>query len=131
MHSKRVLVLGDQPHIEDVSKHFGGFSHGHAYDVVTASNSAQAASALRRGRPDLLVLEPQMKGLDGLAFLKRVRAVDPSLPVIAVTGTQESRTAAEAMQAGVFACIPKPCDFVSLEHLVGLALSGRVQVGKS
>jgi len=131
MQSKRVLVLGDLPLIGDVSKHFGGFEHGHSYDVVTASNGVQAASALSRGLPDLLVLEPQMKGLDGLAFLKRVRALDPSIPVIAVTGTQESRTAAEAMQAGVFACIPKPCDFVSLEHLVGLALSGRVQVGKS
>ena len=127
MQSKRVLVLGDLPLIGDVSKHFGGFEHGHSYDVVTASNGVQAASALSRGLPDLLVLEPQMKGLDGLAFLKRVRAVDPSLPVIVV----ESRTAAEAMQAGVFACIPKPCDFVSLEHLVGLALSGRLQVGKS
>jgi two-component system response regulator HydG len=131
MQTKRVLVLGDQPQIENVSKHFGGFSHGHTYDVVTASNGAQAASALSQGRPDLLVLEPQMKGLDGLAFLKRVRTVDPSIPVIAVTGTQESRTATEAMQAGVFACIPKPCDFVSLEHLVGLALSGRLQVGRS
>src|SRR5438067_13717110 len=99
MHSKRVLVLGDQPHIEDVSKHFVGFSHGHAYDVVTASNSGQAASALRRGRPDLPVLAPPMKGLAGLAFLKPVRAADPSLPVIVVTGTQARRTAAEARQA--------------------------------
>jgi DNA-binding NtrC family response regulator len=131
MDSKRVLVLGDQPQIEDVSRHFGGFSHGHAYDVVTASNSAQAVSVLSQGRPDLLVLEPQMKGLDGLAFLKRVRAIDPRMPVIAVTGAEESRTAAEAMQAGVFACIPKPCDFVSLEHLVGLALSGRLQVSRA
>jgi DNA-binding NtrC family response regulator len=129
--SKRVLILGDRGQIEAVSRHFGQFEHDHAYDVVSASNGTEAASALSRGRPDLLVLEPQMKGLDGLMFLKRMRAVDPAIPVIVMTGAQEGRAAAEALSAGVFACIPKPCDFAPFEHLVGLALSGRLHTGSA
>jgi len=81
---------------------------------------------LRRGRPDLILLDVQMKGLDGLALLKQVRAVDRTIPVIVVTGRQNGRSLSEALSAGIFAYAPKPCDFIQLEHLVGLVVTSRV-----
>jgi CheY-like chemotaxis protein len=100
------------------------FEHGNVYAIATASNGAEAAQALRGGRPDLILIDPQMKGVDGLALLKQVRALDRSIPVIVVTNRQAKTVAAEVLQLGAFAYVPKPCDYLQLEHLVGLVFSG-------
>jgi CheY-like chemotaxis protein len=119
---KRVLVLDDQAEIAAVAKLFGKLEHHHAYDVTNASSGPEAAWALSKGRPDLIMLDPQMKGLDGLTFLTRLRALDPTIPVIVATGNQKTGAAAEVLKTGVFAYMPKPCDFLQFEHLVALAL---------
>lgn len=90
--------------------------------MAAATNGAETARALRSGRPDLIVLDPQMTGLDGLALLKQVRTLDSTIPVIVVTG-KEKGVGAEALRLGVFAYVPKPCEYLQFEHLVGLVLS--------
>ena len=119
--SKRVLILDDQTEVGALSMFFGQFEHGRPYEVMGASNRAEAVSALSRGRPDLIVLDPQMKELDGLQLLKQLRVIDQTIPVIVVTGKQKTHEAVEVLKSGVFAYVPKPCDFTKLEHLVGLA----------
>lgn len=84
-----------------------------------------------QGRFDLIVLDPQIKGLDGLQLLKLIRAADQTLRVIVVTGKQETREAAEVLKIGVFAYVPKPCDFTQLEHLAVLALSDVINPGSA
>jgi response regulator of citrate/malate metabolism len=42
------------------------------------------------------------------------------IPVIVVTSRDDKRTAAEALAIGVFAYVPKPCEYLSFEHIVGL-----------
>lgn len=64
-----------------------------------------------------------MKGLDGLALLKQVRTLDGSIPLIVVTSKQAKAVAAEVLQMGVFAYVPKPCEYLQLEHLVALVFS--------
>lgn len=121
---KHVLLLDDpSPQLETLKGHFGKFDHGQRYRVYTASNAAEAAAALKHGRPDLILLDPQMKGLKGLTLLKQVRALDSSIPVIVVTGKQPLGAVVEVLHAGVFAYVPKPCDFQQLEHLVGLVFA--------
>ena len=124
MSSKRILVLDDQPtHSQALTGYFEKFQHPHAYDVDRAANGAEAATALRHGRPDLILIDPQMTGLDGLALLKQVRALDGTIPVIVVTSKQCNDVAAQVLNLGVFACVPKPCEYLQLEHLVALVFS--------
>ena len=71
-----------------------------------------------------------MKELDGLQLLKQIRVIDQAIPVIIVVGTQKTQEAVEVLKAGVFAYVPKPCDFTRFEHLVALALpAGRPGTG--
>jgi len=121
VHSQRVLILDDRAGIGALSPFFERFHHGRHYEVLVASNPAEAISTLKQGRPDLIVLDPQMKGLDGLRLLEQIRVIDATIPVIVVTGKQASHDAAEVLKTGVFAYMPKPCDFAALEHLVALA----------
>jgi len=128
--SQRVLILAERAESGALSKFFGLFEHGRAYEVFAAENRREVVSAMKRGRPDLIVLDPQMKELDGLQLLKQIRVIDQAIPVIIVVGTQKTQEAVEVLKAGVFAYVPKPCDFTRFEHLVALALpAGRPGTG--
>jgi len=128
--SQRVLILAERAESGALSRFFGLFEHGRAYEVLAAENRREAVSAINRGRPDLIVLDPQLKELDGLQLLKQIRVIDPALPIIIVAGTQKTQEAVEVLKVGVFAYVPKPCDFPRFEHLVALALpSGRPSAG--
>ena len=130
MLSQRVLILADPAENEALSRFFEQFKHGHAYEVLAAANRGEAVSAMKRGRPDLIVLDPKMKELDGLQFLKQIRMIDQAIPVIIVAGRQKTQEAVEVLKVGVFAYVPKPCDFTRFEHLVALALpSGSPSAG--
>ncbi|MGH7277040.1 MAG: response regulator [Candidatus Rokuibacteriota bacterium] len=113
------------PQTEILKGYFRKFSHRRAYDVETASNGGAAATALRRGRPDLILLDTQMRGLNGLAFLRQVRALDRTIPVIVVTGQQATGAVVEVLHTGVFAYVPKPCEYPQIEHLVALVFSAQ------
>ncbi len=122
---RRVLILDEPGETQALASFFDRFTHRYTYDVETASTVAETAAALRRGRPDLIVLNPRMGGIDGLQLLKQIRALHWRVPVIVVTSRDDKRTAAEALAIGVFAYVPKPCEYVSFEHIVGLTLDPR------
>ncbi len=125
--SRRVLILDEPDQTGTLAAFFSKFEHGRAYDVETASTGPAAAAALRDGRPDLIVLDPQIRGLDGLQLLRQIRTVDRTIPVIVVTDRREARAVEEVLATGVFAYVPKPCEFVSFEHIVGLVPAGRAR----
>jgi len=107
----------------------GGFlaqlQHGHDYVVDMASTSAEVAAALRRGKPDLIMLDVQMTSLDGLSLLKQIRGLDRTIPVVVITGRQNTATVSQALSAGAFAYVPKPFEFLQIEHVVGLVFAAR------
>lgn len=76
----------------------------------TASDGRMALDAIGRSRPDAVVLDLEMPVMDGIAFLRELRATDPTLPVV-VFSTMTSHSAAAtlvAMSAGATAYALKP-----------------------
>jgi CheY-like chemotaxis protein len=121
--SKTILIVDDEPAVREVLT--GYFEHQYGprgYRVETAADGAEALMAVRRRRPALILLDIEMPGMDGVQALRGVRAIDPRIPVIMVTGNEDTRVAAEVIRDGVHAYLPKPVKFAYLEHLVATVL---------
>jgi two-component system, cell cycle response regulator DivK len=81
------------------------------FQVVKAADGTQALDKARRARPDVLVLDLAMPGLDGMEVCRRLKA-DPrtsALPVIALTGHVFKEWERAARAAGFDSYLAKPC----------------------
>lgn len=78
------------------------------YDVHTATNADDALELLRRRAYDLLLLDEQMPGIRGLAAIKDIRELAPTMPVVMVTKSEEDTTLREAIGVNVRQYMVKP-----------------------
>jgi two-component system response regulator MprA len=79
------------------------------YEVTGARNGAEALAWYRSfGGAALVVTDVVMPRLDGLALARRLRALDPTLPLLAITGA--GRDQLEELAAAGVRCLPKPFD---------------------
>lgn len=121
--TRTILIVDDEPSVREVLVAY--FQHEYVprgYVLETAADGAEAVAAVRRRRPALVLLDVEMPGLNGLAALRAIRAFDPTIPVIMVTGNESSRIAGQLIQDGAFSYLPKPVKLVYLDHLVAAAL---------
>ncbi|MBI4834816.1 MAG: response regulator [Planctomycetes bacterium] len=77
------------------------------YEVTTAVGAEQALQLLEKEKPDLIVVDLKMPGMDGLSFVKKIRTWDKSLPIIMLTGFGDELVELEAKKAGVQAFLRK------------------------
>ncbi|MGH7313410.1 MAG: response regulator [Candidatus Rokuibacteriota bacterium] len=119
----RVLLIDDDAAIiQMLSSYFQGGKQ--AYAVEAALSGEKGLAKLQARRPDVVLLDISMPGMNGLEVLGRIRGIDPSIPVIMVTGASHQETS-QALKNGAFAYLPKPFDFRYVDHLVILATEQR------
>jgi DNA-binding NtrC family response regulator len=121
--AKLILIVDDEPSVREVLVSF--FQHEYVprgYAIQEATNGAEALAAVRRRRPVLVLLDIEMPGMGGVEALRGIRAIDPRIPVIMVTGNENTRVAGEVIKDGAFSYLPKPVKFTYLDHLVAAAL---------
>jgi EAL domain-containing protein (putative c-di-GMP-specific phosphodiesterase class I) len=119
----RVLVADDDEAIRALVVR--GLSAA-GYDVVAVANGLDAIKALESMRPDAVVSDISMPELTGIEMLRRIRANDPDVPVILVTGSPNVETAVEAVRLGAMQYLTKP---VNLDELKGV-LQRAVRLGR-
>jgi two-component system response regulator GlrR len=96
------------------------------YAVTTADSAEQALAHFAVARPQLVVTDLRMGGMDGIALFDAIRAENPALPVIVLTAHGTIPDAVSAVQRGVFGYLTKPFDAKTLlaEIERGLATAG-------
>jgi DNA-binding NtrC family response regulator len=117
--SHAVLVIED----EDVlAKNILIYLQRHGYEVRIAHSAEDGLSMLDEVRPDAVVLDFNLPGIDGLEALARIRAFDPGIRVLMVTGHGSVEMAVEAMKAGAFDFLTKPVALSKLQLLLDKAI---------
>jgi len=82
MEKKKILVVDDEPDFLEMIKIRLEASD---YEVITASSGKEALIKIKRDKPDAVLLDVLMPGLDGIETLKRIRKEDKKLPVFIIT----------------------------------------------
>jgi signal transduction histidine kinase len=103
--SPKVLVVDDEEWMRDACVEI---LQPEGFEVMTAADGPAGLDLLRRNSPDLILVDLKLPGMDGLAYLGSVKAFDPDIVAIMITGYATLEVAVEAMKAGAYDFLPKP-----------------------
>lgn len=117
-----VLIADDEPAL---LRGLARLLRARGYTVATASNGREARAIYNEGTFDLVVTDIGMPEYDGLELLQQVRASDPDVPVVLITGEPSVGTAVKALECGAYHYLTKPVDFTTLEEVVDKAVRMR------
>ncbi len=113
--SKIVFIVDDEPAISKLLSYW--VKDKWKYQAQTFSNGEDVLRNLHQ-KPDLILLDIMLPGLDGLETLKRIKQYDESLPVIILSAQGSIEVAVEALRFGAFDYFPKPIDQQRLEPAI-------------
>ncbi len=100
------------------------------YRVLTANNGRTALRLVKKEKPDLVLLDIKMPGMDGIEVCKRIKRVKKETAVIMLTAYGILETARRAMKLGAYDYVTKPVDHSLLKSLVKEALATVVKPGR-
>jgi DNA-binding response OmpR family regulator len=105
MNNKRILWVDDE--IELLKPHIL-FLEQKGYDVYSANSGVEAIDILKDEDFDIIFLDEQMPGIDGLETLSRIKNISPSTPVVMITKSEEENIMEEAIGQQITDYIIKP-----------------------
>lgn len=118
----RILVVDDEPDMLDNCRRLLA-ADGYACD--TLQDPRRFRAVLHESRPDLLLLDMRMPGVEGMDVLAAALADDPTLPVVVVTAYASIQSAVKAIREGAFDYLEKPFSADQLQVAVERALRYR------
>ena len=102
--SKSVLVIDDEPKISELCR---DYLRAAGYSVLTAADGPQGLALARRERPDLVVLDLMLPGMDGLDVCRELRR-DSSVPIIMLTARVDESDRLVGLELGADDYLTKP-----------------------
>ncbi|MEJ2554557.1 MAG: sigma-54 dependent transcriptional regulator [Gammaproteobacteria bacterium] len=110
-HIPRILFVDDDPKSGEL---FARFAQGSAFSVDVHRDPEQALADFRNHGADLIISDLSMPGITGMDLLREVRAQDPQVPFIIITGYSTVDNAIEALRLGATDFIKKPYEVEEL-----------------
>ncbi len=107
--------MDDEPEVCDIIREYRAFR---GYDVLTALDGPTAIQMVKEFRPSVVLLDIVMPGMSGLEVLVEIKAFDPSIHVIILTGIGDQNTAGKAIEAGASEYLTKPFVLSYLDETV-------------
>ena len=115
-----ILIIEDEL---TLAKNIATYLKRSGYDASVASTGEDGLAQLETLRPEAVLLDYALPGINGLDVLRRIKACDPRIPVILMTGHGSELVAVDAMKAGAHDYLIKPVILselkLRLEKLVG------------
>ena len=115
----KLLLIDDE---EDVQYSFRRIFDSPEVELTTAASGEEGLKIIPKLKPDLVIMDFRMGGINGLETLRRIRDMDSKLLVILMTAYGTSQTAIEAMKLGAYDYLLKPFDVPKLKEIINGAL---------
>lgn len=119
---RKILIVDDDNNLRCILRDLMG---GFGFIPMEAADGFDAISIFEKDRPNAVLLDLQMPGIDGFETMRRLRQINARVPVIILTGYGDVPTAVKATKAGAYDFITKPPDMDRLIDIIGKAVSGR------
>ncbi|MCI0370123.1 MAG: response regulator [candidate division NC10 bacterium] len=123
---KIVLVVDDDPMMIEMVK---DFLESHDYHVISASSGQEALAKADISKPDVLILDVMMRGMDGYETCRHLKqgACLSGVPVIMFTAGTDPKFQQRAFAAGADFCLSKPFDLDRFLNVVSMAAAKKVK----
>ncbi len=118
----RILVVDDEPQFLSTVQ---TFLENSGFEVVTGSSCRQAEDIYSSAKPDVAVLDYGLGDGNVLEILPRLRAADPSVPIIIMTGHASIELAVQAVKMGAEHFLTKPVDLPTLSVMLERSLENQ------
>ena len=119
-----ILIIDDDPQLRQSFERLLS-SEGHI--VMTAPTGEAGLDVVREKELNLVITDVRLPGMDGLEAFRRMREIEPKLPVIVMTAYGTTQIAIEATKMGAFDYVLKPFDIPAILDLIDQALeAGRI-----
>ena len=115
----KLLLIDDET---DVQYSFRRIFDSPEIEVATASSGEEGLKLIPKFKPDLVLMDIRMGGMNGLETLRRIRQTESKLLVILMTAYGTTQMAIEAMKLGAYDYLLKPFDVPKLKDIVTNAL---------
>jgi two-component system cell cycle response regulator DivK len=127
MAEKRILLVEDN----EVNRRLAGFLlRSHGYQVREATTAAAAFEMVDKERPDLIVMDIQLPGMDGLEITRKLKEqpATADIPVIAVTSYAMKGDREKAFAAGCAGYVTKPIDKTTFIQEVAAHVGNKAKI---
>ena len=118
----RILLVDDEP---DILTTLIEVLEAEGYEVLSAHSARDAFMVIEASPPDVILLDITMPHMDGVTALRRIRAINPEVPVIMLTGNADEKVARDTLRRGAFDYVAKPFDVAHLRRVVAAAVALR------
>lgn len=117
---KTILVVDDEEVVRDF------FTRTLTeYKILTAASGEEALYIVKKEKPDLVLLDIKMPGIDGIETLRQIKHIDQHIEVIILSAHGTLKTNIEAARLGAFDSIAKPFDLGDMKLVIKDALMRR------
>jgi two-component system nitrogen regulation response regulator GlnG len=115
----KLLLIDDE---EDVRYSLQRIFDSPEIELAAAASGEEGLKIIPKFKPDLVLMDVRMGGINGLETLRKIRASNPKLLVILMTAYGTTQMAIEAMKLGAYDYLLKPFDAVKIKELIANAL---------
>jgi len=112
---RAVLIIEDEV---SLARNLSTYLQRFEYDVHVAGSGLEGLAEIDRFRPEVILLDYNLPGIDGLETLSRIRKADPQVQVVMMTGHGNVELAVSAMKAGAADYLTKPLALSELKLLL-------------
>lgn len=113
----KILIIDDTADLRDLLR---DYLQELGYQVLAAANGNDGLALYKEQRPQLLLVDLIMPGINGFDLIRQIRKTDRKTPIIALSGFHEELSAVQRL--GVHAALAKPPELDELGQLIQLLL---------